>query len=1122
MALTNRERLERAFGLLVEGLGPVVEDVMTALYNGPDWNEKWAEHGAYRHGGRAQRLSKTDPLTLLKAVTENSHAFAANFTHAQVGYAAVARDARNKWAHMEPQSSEDTDRALVAIEQVLRAADAPDSADDVHRLLVDLRRTVFSEQDRQAARRVKPVSLATGSTMKPWREVIRPHRDVAQGNFSASEYAADLHLVALGQASPEYQDPRQFFERTFLTDGLRDLLSRAVRRMDGDANASPVVNLQTNFGGGKTHSMLALYHLFGRTSTLALPQEVQELTASAGVRDASQLGVRRAVLVGTKIPPKTPSNAGDRPGICTLWGELAWQLGGAESYGIVAEADRSHTNPGDLLRQVIERAAPCLILIDEWVAYARELVGRNDLPAGTFDTQFTFAQQLTEAVSAVPKAMLVVSIPASDDHASGIEVGGTNGQEALRRLQNVVRRVADQWRPADRDESFEIVRRRLFEAPDAAAMREIDATARRFVSFYADNAGRFPQDAEQHAYERRIERAYPFHPELLDRLYEDWSTLERFQRTRGVLALLSTVVHALWASEDASPLILPGNVPLDDARVNAAFTQYLEDRWKPVITTDVDGGDSTAQTIDQRQTFLGRRHVTRRLARAVLVGAAPRARRDRRGIDRQHLWLGVATPDDQIGNFGAATDSLAQQATYFYEDQGRYWFDTQPSVAKTARDNAEAYRERPEEVWKQIVERLDRERKRRGRFAAVQVAPAGSGDIPDTEDLRLVIVHPRSRHERRNVESAAMVFATRATAGRGDAGRVNRNRIVFAAADADAEDSLEDAVRAYLGWRDVVTGPGGENLSKQLTRQAERQVQERGAVVDERLASAYAWVLVPEQDDPTKPFTLREARLEGGQGSLPERVSARLEREGDVVPVYGTANIVPEIRERLGDTWSVTGYVSVGDLWAYMCRFPYLERLVDRDVLVRAVRGANSSALTGDGLFALASGYDAQAKRFTGLVLPDANAPQVAITDATLLVRGDLARAQAEAQDERRAEPPAVPSVSPLPPDQGGGPDAWKESSPQPVTPPAPPDVSRPTPMRRFFGAVDLDVTSAGHQFTEITQEVVDHLLAPGTTVKLHLEVEATRPAGFSPTDIRVVDENAATLRFADHGFDRE
>src|SRR5690606_13035269 len=141
-----------------------------------------------------------------------------------------------------------------------------------------------------------------------------------------------------------------------------------------------------------------------------------------------------------------------------------------------------------------------------------------------------------------------------------LEVGGDSGHEALARLDNIVRRVAYQWAPAARDESYEIVRRRLFHQPTAEQSKQIATAARRFREFYRRNPGEFPSEVTEAAYEARIRASFPIHPELLDRLYAEWSTLEKFQRTRGVLRLMSAVVHHLWTSEDPSPLIMPGTI----------------------------------------------------------------------------------------------------------------------------------------------------------------------------------------------------------------------------------------------------------------------------------------------------------------------------------------------------------------------------------------------------------------------------------------------------------------------------------------------------------------------------------------------------------------------------------
>ncbi|MDR1427361.1 MAG: DUF499 domain-containing protein, partial [Bifidobacteriaceae bacterium] len=685
MAMNNRERVGKALDLLNEGLVDVVDEVMRKAFGGQaNWDELWAA----RSGGRS--LNRGDIQVQLRAITEFGSSFRDVLSRTHQAWAQELRETRNLWAHgnTETFSSDDAYRALDTIERLLEAVNAPDSAADVRKLKADLQRTVFEDQTRKSVRRAS-VSVAPSGGLKPWREVIRPHDDVARGKFTASEFAADLHQVATGKATaPEYAEPVEFFNRTYLTEGLRDLLSRALVRIIGDGSASPIVNLQTNFGGGKTHSMLALYHLFGDTPVADFPQELQELIAHVSATKLRGKEVRRAAIVGNRIKAGSASYEDGRPGIHTMWGELAWQLGGKDGFAIVAADDAAGTNPGASLQTLLERYGPALILIDEWVAYARDLVGKDGLPGGSFDTQFTFAQTLTETVESVPGTMLVVSIPASDSgdgRGNDIEIGGTNGHEALRRLQNVIRRKADQWRPSSKDESFEIVRRRLFQDPGAEGLAAIAATARRFVTMYRENQTQFPRDvsAPDTSYENRIKASYPLHPELLDRLYEDWSALERFQRTRGVLKLISSVVHELWAEGDTSVLILPGNVPLDATTVNTDLTQYLEDSWKPIIDSDIDGPAATAAQIDNTRSNLGVRHVTRRIARTIFMGAAPRAKSVHKGLDKQYVWLGAAVPGDALGNFGAALDAMEQQSTYFYVDQGHYWFDTQASVTKT-------------------------------------------------------------------------------------------------------------------------------------------------------------------------------------------------------------------------------------------------------------------------------------------------------------------------------------------------------------------------------------------------------------------------------------------------------
>src|SRR5208337_2883233 len=325
------------------------------------------------------------------------------------------RDWRNKWAHQEPFSSDDADRALDSMNRLLTSVSAP-QADEIVKMKMELRRLVFDEQVRGEKRKAggSLIEPAAAGNLKPWREVVTPHADVASGRYQQAEFAADLWQVHLGEGSDEYRKPAEFFRRTFLTESLKRLLVGGVQRLSGKGG-DPVVQLQTNFGGGKTHSMLALYHLFGGAAPGDLAG-VDEVLAEAGVKSLPT--TKRVVLVGNKISPGNPVTKRDGTVVRTLWGELAYQLGGPKAFARIAKDDEKATSPGDVLRELFVEYGPCLILVDEWVAYARQLHDQSDLPAGGFETQFSFAQALTESAKLAKNCLLVVSLPASDTPGS--------------------------------------------------------------------------------------------------------------------------------------------------------------------------------------------------------------------------------------------------------------------------------------------------------------------------------------------------------------------------------------------------------------------------------------------------------------------------------------------------------------------------------------------------------------------------------------------------------------------------------------------------------------------------------------------------------------------------------
>jgi predicted AAA+ superfamily ATPase len=1106
MAMSNRDRVSRGFDNLADGLLVFVDRQMSDATDG--FGEDWIETIRTRDESKLSATSsydKNDPGLQLRMIADETQIFGKLLNPVQQSLASELREVRNEWAHNKKFNNDDTYRILDTMERLLLATGSPYEADLIRQLRQDHQRVVFESETKKAILNPDSSVNIAGTGLKSWREVLRPHEDVATGNYSASEFAADLYMVSQNQGSSEYIEPIEFFRRTYLTEGLRELLDRGIRRVSGDENASPIINLQTNFGGGKTHSMLALWHLFGGAPTASLTQEVQDVVANRLLPKK----VNRVALVGIHLSPGAPLIKEDGTRVNTVWGELAWQLGGKKAFDFVSESDASRTSPGEGLRKLILAYSPCLILIDEWVAYARQLWEREDLPGGTFDTQFTFAQSLTEIVKTVPGAMLVISIPASHDPdkdgqsgGSALEVGGPNGQEALQRLQNVVRRVADQWRPASAQESFEIVRRRLFVEPDSSALADIAAVARQFVNFYAQHSGEFPKDCSEIAYEARIRAAYPIHPELFDRLYEDWSTLERFQRTRGVLRLMSAVVHTLWESQDAGPLIMPGSLPLDVPRVLSEITQYLPDSWKPIVDADIDGASSTPVQIDSERVLFGQRALTRRLARTIFIGAAPTLKSNHIGTEKPRIWLGVAIPGDTVGNFGSALDLLSQRATYLYADGHRYWFDTQASVTRTATDYADRLRDRPEEVWLEIVSRLrSTESKNRGTFTGVHIAPDSSADIPDDDTARLVIIHPSHTHAKNSNDSSAMKFARESIERRGSAQRINKNMLVYLAPDAKRLEELMEAVRDLLAWRNIASRIEEMNLSPQQAKQATTRRDQAIDGVASRLSQTFIWVIVPEQTDPSKPIDWTVEKADGQETALAVRTSERLIRSGLLTSIASPRMIRMDLDTKLAKAWE-SGHIQVGQLWNFYCSYPYLTRLKNRDVLAEAISESLNQILFDDEGFALAEGIDDSSGLYQGLILPGPDSRWGIITDQTLLVKPRNARAQ-------------TPSQTDLVQDETAG----KENPASEITIPI--DTKKTLLNTRFFGVYSVDPERYSRDLNKLSQEILQHLSSiDGISLDISVEIHASVDVGFSSEKIRLILENARSLKFKNSAFE--
>jgi predicted AAA+ superfamily ATPase len=1112
MATTNRERVDKALDLLRSGLGPFIERELTSTYKDGTAAELGRLLGEDRLNAK-KPAAEWDVSVLLKMMWESwNEIFRKTLGPAERGLVGELRGHRNNWAHQKAFSSDDTYRALDSAGRLLTAVSAP-QAEEIERMKTEVLRLRFDEQARSEKRKSAGTAIesAAAGALKPWREVVTPHKDVASGRYQQAEFAADLWQVHLNQGTDEYRDPVEFYRRTYLTESLKSMLIGAVRRLSG-RGGDPVVQLQTNFGGGKTHSMLALYHLFSGIA----PQELSGIDPVIQQAEAKELpAARRVVLVGNKISPGNPVTKPDGTVIRTLWGELAWQLGGKKAFARIQADDERATSPGDVLRELFIEYGPCLILIDEWVAYARQLHDQSDLPAGGFETQFTFAQVLTESAKLVNNCLLVISLPASDTsgsphtQADNVEVGGQRGREALDRLRNVVGRVESSWRPASAEEGFEIVRRRLFEPiSDPTQYKDRDVVARAFADFYRTQEAEFPPESRAADYEKRIKAAYPIHPEIFDRLYNDWSTLVKFQRTRGVLRLMAAVIHSLWEKGDKNPLILPANLSIDDTRVQFELTRYLTDNWVPVIEADVDGPGSLPLRMDSDVPNLGKFSACRRVARTIYLGSAPLTQAAHRGIEERRVKLGCVMPGESPQIFGDALRRLAGGATYLYQDGARYWYSTQPTVTKLAEDRAEQLKREPEKVVHELDRRLRADLTRKGDFNRIHALPPSGYDVPDDFDARLVVLgvdHPYTKEP----GNAAETFAKEILESRGSAPRLYRNALVFLAADKTRLQDLDEATRKYLAWESILAQKLEMNLDPQQVKQAETQKTAADSAVTARIPETYQWLLVPGQERPQDAIEWQAHKL-SGQDGLAARVSKKLRNDERLLTVFAGTRLRMEL-DRV-PLWR-GDHVTVRQLAEDFARYPYLPRLKEPAVLWAAVRDGVSLSSWAHESFAYADSFDETAGRYRGLrtgELVHASIDNL----AGLLVRPEAARKQIEA--ETMATPAIVSIGAPTP-----APSIERSSVGSGLMPPTGP---MPTPIpKRFHGSVTLDPARVGRDASRVAEEVIAHLSSLlGATVKVTLEIEAEIPSGAPDHVVRTVTENSRTLKFTSQGFEKE
>ncbi|PVZ72008.1 ATP-binding protein [Pelagibaculum spongiae] len=934
-------------------------------------------------------------------------------------------------------------------------------------------------------------------SLKPWREIARPHKDVLEGSFKQSEFAADITQVANGTATPEYQDAEKFFSRTFITEGMRLLLMSVAQRLSG-TGGDPVIQLQTAFGGGKTHTMLAVLHLATSTVNSNKLEGIPPLLDQAGIQGLPKANI--AVLDGINMSVSQGKKHGDIVAN-TLWGEMACQLLGDTGYEMLRASDQHGTAPGkDILYELLSKAAPCVVLIDELQKFFSDLKPGEQLNAGSYEANLKFIQALTEAFKMVPNAILLASLPESET-----EVGDTFGQKTLVALEKHFGRVESVWKPVATEEAFEIVRRRLFEF--SGERSQIEGISRQFCDFYRNNASYFPVETQSNEYFERMCASYPIHPEIFDRLYEDWSTLDKFQRTRGVLQYMAVIIHRLWNDNNQDAVIMPGSLPLDDGLVRNKSIHYLPQGWEPVLEKEVDGIRSEPSAIDGKDTRFGSVQAARRTMRTIFLGSAP-STTDQvvKGLSIERVLLGAVQPEQVVALFEDVLKRLRDRLHYLYSDQNNYWLDTKPNLRREMESRKQNINKLT--VNEELKKKVSAVFGNKSFFSGIHVF-TNSVDVPDDYgNPRLVVLAPGESYSKRDT-SSAISAAENILAHRGEQPRQKRNRLIFFAADADAVSRLRDTAKTHLAWREISFDirDGKLNLDLFQASQAKKNTEVSEKSLRQMVREAYKWILCPVQNKATdKSIDWETESVSSNASNLVQEIEQKLVDQEWVVNNWSPIHL-----KQLLEQWYFKNSVSeVNALRVFhdCSHYLYMPRLINDSVFKAAI----SDGIGSTDYFGFASGKEEE--KYLGFCFGSNGI--VSLDSSCLFIEKNTAT---EYQEQIRPKIVVTPDSQPDP-NPVSVPDHTNTISDTDDDP----TILKPTPStakQRFYGGIDLNPVKAKMDFATIVDEIVEQFTVKyGVNVKISVEIEADYVDGFDERLQRTIKENCNTLKFKSSEFE--
>ncbi|MEP0714232.1 MAG: DUF499 domain-containing protein [Algoriphagus sp.] len=841
MKQIQQDNLFKAFGLFIEAFRPYVVALLSkdagdkwpawfveALY--PQQQDNWNQ--GLKSGSAPESL--IDYPYLKSFALKYKDLLRADFkkdTNKLATRLETIYDVRNKLAHFQEITEDEFAEVFINMKSIARAI----QMDELEEALAIL----------QEAKEDAPVSKSTDKVavpleygaLIPWFRVVTPHMDIKQGRLDESVFAANLAEVALGNGREIYSNPGVFFSKTFFTAGLKNVAKTVLKGLNGKEDAeNRVISLQTGFGGGKTHTLISLYHLSKWGKNAINSNYTKELLSYTGAPEFDSANI--AVFTNTTNDAANGRLAEEGIHIQTIWGELAYQLGGKAAYEIIRKNDEGLIAPAGLFKQVLEQCKPALILIDELADYCVKASARKAGNSSLADQTISFMQELTEAVSGTNNCVAVITLPASVQ-----EVGNTpEAQAILSSLQKRVSRVGADTQPVADEEIYEVIRRRLFE--DIGDDKTIESIADQYMTMYQEFWSELPANANKSEYKQKILKSYPFHPELIDAFRVRWASHHDFQRTRGVLRLLAAIVSDLWKRQQSLP---GGNAMIHPGMVNFANLDALSGQLKKlygngydsVISADAAGSSSNAFKIDSNKKEYGDWYLTQSIASVILMNSFG-SEGTNKGISVPELKLNILVPHGFNHNsINGALDELESNAYYLYYAQSsssgkRYWFHTKPNInilINQAKGDV-----KPEDITAEIINRLQQKSKNINGFN-VLVNPAE--DIPEQLKPTLLILSPNHLANPNGLNGKTLPLIEKIATKKGNSERIYRNTMLFLVCSELGIGKLQSDLREYLACQKI-SGEYNNQLEPEQKTDLRKRLDDASKSSESSLVAAYS------------------------------------------------------------------------------------------------------------------------------------------------------------------------------------------------------------------------------------------------------------------------------------------